>query len=112
MFFRHQNGCLYIFVSICIKLIHIKYSLLFYVKERAKLKKDLEERQKETKRVKSAKKSTEREISPTQKRKTSGKRNKSPHPKSPVQKNDQDDESIQQQQLRTKRTSNEFWPVS
>ncbi|RTG90169.1 uncharacterized protein DC041_0006870 [Schistosoma bovis] len=80
--------------------------------ERAKLKKDLEERQKETKRVKSAKKPTEREISPTEKRKTSGKRNKSPHPKSPVHKNDQDDESIQPQQLRTKRTSNEFWPFT
>ncbi|VDO59448.1 unnamed protein product [Schistosoma margrebowiei] len=82
------------------------------IQERAKLKNDLEERQKETKRVKSAKKPTEKEISLTEKRKTSGKRNKSPHPKSPVQKNDQDDESIQPQQLRTKRTSNEFWPFT
>ncbi|VDP40059.1 unnamed protein product, partial [Schistosoma mattheei] len=82
------------------------------IQERAKLKKDLEERQKETKRVKSAKKPTEKEIPLTEKRKTSGKRNKSPHPKSPVQKNDQDDELIQPQQLRTKRTSNEFWPFT
>ncbi|CAI2728767.1 unnamed protein product [Schistosoma spindalis] len=80
--------------------------------ERTKLKKNSEEPQKETKRVKSAKKPTEKEISPTEKRKSSGKRNKSPHSKSPVQKNNQDEESIQVQQLRTKRTNYEFWPFT
>ncbi|CAH8550328.1 unnamed protein product [Schistosoma rodhaini] len=80
--------------------------------ERTKLKKDSEERQQETKRARSAKKRTEKENSPIEKKKTSGKRDKSPHSKSPVQKNNQDDESIQPQQLKTKRTSNEFWPFT
>ncbi|XP_018650889.1 hypothetical protein Smp_162670 [Schistosoma mansoni] len=80
--------------------------------ERTKLKKDSEERQQETKRARSAKKRTVKEISPIEKKKTSGKRDKSPHSKSPVQKNNQDDESIQPQQLKTKRTSNEFWPFT
>ncbi|KAH8875848.1 Sperm-associated antigen 17 [Schistosoma japonicum] len=79
--------------------------------ELIKLKKDSEESRKEVKRVKSAKKHTEREISPTEK-KSIGKPKKSPNSKSPVQKNIQDDEVMQTQQLQTNKTSEEFWPFT
>ncbi|CAH8528507.1 unnamed protein product [Heterobilharzia americana] len=75
-----------------------------------RLKKEAEERQKEEKRAKSAKKQAEKESMHNQKKESPGRHGKSPRSKSPMEKKDPDNNINNLLQLKIGENSPEFWP--